>query len=945
MPQADGKLLFIGQYNAGSDPQNVTVGRFNADGTFDAGFAGGITSESSIVNSVAVQADGKVVIGGEFTTVNGVARATVARLHNDAATQNLCAPDATRVVWERGGAAQDLSSVTFELSTDGGGNWSLIGAGTRVGTTGDWQLAGLTLPAGGRLRARGRAAGGYGNGSSGLAETIADFPAAPAVITRAASALSTTGATLGGTVSSNGLASDATFQYSTDPGLTAGATTTTATQMLPSDAVGNAVNQAITGLAPHTAYYFRARAVNSPGTTLGAIVSFTTANTAPSAPDGPATVTTGDQKTITLPFASTDADGDTVTLSSTTPGAHLTVNSTSGKDVTFTAAANFAGSASLGYSVSDGFGGTANGTITVTISDNDAPTISAPTDGLTAYAGTLPDYTGTSPASDNVGVTSVTQSPAPGTTTIVGEVDVTVTAKDAAANESSATFTVATRPLDAVPMPLLAAGGTPPGAGTPDGPPADAEVTTFGVPAIDAAGNVAYLVQWGSDTDGKGKGLFTDLCLAKVGDDVPGIAGATFKSFSDPVIDGGRVACLATFAGVPKSSAAAVLSFAPDGTLTVVARAGDPATADGATFKSFTAVAVADGYTAVFAKPAKGSGAPKVTAASEVGLWVKDGSGPLELVLREGQIIGGATIKTLVSFKPGDGSPGQGRGWLRSTAIGGQVLALAIFSDKSQGIVFVDADDAANPQLLSLSKQTADGSPDIAGATFASYSLPALARNDASAFLASLTVGAGGATKANARGIFHKPALTGNYAAIARVGDPAGATGATFSVMKDPVLAADGGLAFAATVKGGGLKGTATATLWWQSAGGSLALLAQGGAEPPDVAGGEWKAFTSPAIAGGRGPIFSATLVPGKGGVIKSSASGVWACNFAGSPRLLFRTGDTDIIAGKTLKSFTLLNATVGSTGVTRSFNDAAQVAWLATFTDKSQAIITTVVP
>lgn len=49
--------------------------------------------------------------------------------------------------------------------------------------------------------------------------------------------------------------------------------------------------------------------------------------------------------------------------------------------------------------------------------------------------------------------------------------------------------------------------------------------------------------------------------------------------------------------------------------------------------------------------------------------------------------------------------------------------------------------------------------------------------------------------------------------------------------------------------------------------------------------------------------------------------------------------------SGKTIKSFTLLTPTVGNTGVTRSFNDAGQVVWLATFTDKSQAIITTEVP
>ncbi len=125
-----------------------------------------------------------------------------------------------------------------------------------------------------------------------------------------------------------------------------------------------------------------------------------------------------------------------------------------------------------------------------------------------------------------------------------------------------------------------------------------------------------------------------------------------------------------------------------------------------------------------------------------------------------------------------------------------------------------------------------------------------------------------------------------------------------------------------------------------------VASAGQSCAPAGDLPGSQWKAFTSLAIAGGgRGPIFAATLVPCKGGVLATSASGVWGCDYTGAVRALFRTGDTNIIAGKTLKSFTLLNATVGSLGVTRSFNDAAQVVWLATFADKTTAIVTTQVP
>ena len=203
----------------------------------------------------------------------------------------------------------------------------------------------------------------------------------------------------------------------------------------------------------------------------------------------------------------------------------------------------------------------------------------------------------------------------------------------------------------------------------------------------------------------------------------------------------------------------------------------------------------------------------------------------------------------------------------------------------------------------------------------------------------------GGVTKANARGIFAD--LTGfGYAAIARLGDATGIDASIFSSFDDPVLNTDGDLAFLATIKGKTIKGLAATTLWWQPPGESLELLAQGGGAPAGLPGAQYKAFTSLANADNRGPIFAATLLPGKGGISRSGASGVWAVDFQGTLHLLFQTGVPDaIVSGKTLKSFTLLNAAVGSTGVTHSFNDGQQLVWLATFTDKSQAIMTTEIP
>ena len=483
------------------------------------------------------------------------------------------------------------------------------------------------------------------------------------------------------------------------------------------------------------------------------------------------------------------------------------------------------------------------------------------------------------------------------------------------------------RPPSAVNTALFSTGGEAPGAGDVGGPPGDALLTSLGVPAVDEAGGVAFLGKWSSASAGRGSGVFTEtMCVAK--------AGATFKTFADPVVGGGHVAFRATLAGVPAANAEVVVSGLPE-SVDVVAQAGTVAPgsdglalASGAVFKSFKAVAVEGESVAVFAKLGGGSGVGRVTAGNDCGLWLKDATHPLTLVLREGQMMGLRTIKTLVTFTVGDGSPGQGRGWLtQSETYGPQVLALAIFTgtDKAQAVLRVGFGGVT---VLSRNSPGGVGGPD-AGGSFASYGVPAANGAGKSAFLGSLAVG-GAVTKANARGIFVD---FGNptYSAIARVMQQAGTTGAIFSTLKDPVFAADDGVAFPAKIKGSTVRGLATTTLWWKPAYGALTLLAQGGKRPGNdlPVAAQWKKFPSLAIAAGRGPIFTATLVPGKGGVTSATASGVWATDFTSAPRLLFRTGD--VIGGKKLKRFTLLKATVASLGVTRSFNDSAQVVWLAT--------------
>ena len=56
------------------------IARLNANGTLDNTFDPG-TGANGPIFAVAVQADGKVLIGGDFTTVNGTALTNLARLH------------------------------------------------------------------------------------------------------------------------------------------------------------------------------------------------------------------------------------------------------------------------------------------------------------------------------------------------------------------------------------------------------------------------------------------------------------------------------------------------------------------------------------------------------------------------------------------------------------------------------------------------------------------------------------------------------------------------------------------------------------------------------------------------------------------------------------------------------------------------------------------------
>ncbi len=78
--QADGKVLIGGAFTTYNGTARNYIARLNANGSLDTSFNVG-TGANDVVRALAVQPDGKVVIGGQFTTYNGTARSRIARLN------------------------------------------------------------------------------------------------------------------------------------------------------------------------------------------------------------------------------------------------------------------------------------------------------------------------------------------------------------------------------------------------------------------------------------------------------------------------------------------------------------------------------------------------------------------------------------------------------------------------------------------------------------------------------------------------------------------------------------------------------------------------------------------------------------------------------------------------------------------------------------------------
>lgn len=80
--QSDGKIIFGGNFTSYGGNASNRIARLKTDMTFDNTFVVGTVANGTIFAS-AIQTDGKILIGGNFTTYNGVARNGLARLNTN----------------------------------------------------------------------------------------------------------------------------------------------------------------------------------------------------------------------------------------------------------------------------------------------------------------------------------------------------------------------------------------------------------------------------------------------------------------------------------------------------------------------------------------------------------------------------------------------------------------------------------------------------------------------------------------------------------------------------------------------------------------------------------------------------------------------------------------------------------------------------------------------
>ena len=521
----------------------------------------------------------------------------------------------------------------------------------------------------------------------------------------------------------------------------------------------------------------------------------------------------------------------------------------------------------------------------------------------------------------------------------------------------TATARVTIRTGVPITMVLMETKSALPGAGVPDGLPADASVASLGFPAINSDGEAGWKVIYRSGKSraeaivGRNGGqLFLHLGSPVVDEAGTALGGLTFKSFREPVFGtGDRFALLATVRGpgVKAANDEGLWTGTPGNLRRIAMEGGTAPGADGARFKKIESIAIADNGAVYFVATLQRSAT--VDKSNDRGLWVwspgEAREGTTILALRERSALscpGEAGSAPLVKFEALSivrGSEGEGR----ASASYDRVAVLATLADGSQVIGTVSAAGEWQPAAATAIANTGA----LEGLDLVSFGMPDISTEEGA--LTSLVRLA----TLNDRGkvAFRSAILDTDAGIIAEQGDPAAnADDASFAAFSTPVAegtGADPRLAFFATLRKG--PGVTTANddgLWAYNGDAGLALVAREGQAAPDWGGARFQKFQSVTLLPGRGPLFVASVISAKGASQKGKR-GVWAHDPEEQLRLILREGDTlsTATAMRTIRKFTLLSTVAGSGGQQRTLRGDQALIYRAEFTDGTQAILKVALP
>lgn len=176
-PQADGSMLVGGEFDTVDGLTRHNVARVLADDSLDELFNPGTggeiyNQEIGRVQGVTLRSDGSVILAGIFTEVGGVPRSGVASLPNNVvATNTPVLTTLDQMDWLQSGSAPSYNRVWVER-WDGSGWTDRVDA---VAVSGGWQATALGLSGSGWVRVVGETRCGQYNGSVGHVQQVLEF--------------------------------------------------------------------------------------------------------------------------------------------------------------------------------------------------------------------------------------------------------------------------------------------------------------------------------------------------------------------------------------------------------------------------------------------------------------------------------------------------------------------------------------------------------------------------------------------------------------------------------------------------------------------------------------------------------------------------------------------------------------------------------------------------